>query len=584
MRSCAHHGKACSGARPLPPHRLAEPVQPRRAPSSGDDHVTGFLDQVLALHHAAEIGFVQTGSGDRLDGPLQFEKGESLWQNLENDRPVLDFGAEPGRGGGEDPPVVPLHRYPGGERRGRFSGITRRLCHQPRLIEQLIAGEDELLVPGQASLAETHLDPLPPLGHALGPQGEAGGKACGESPPFGAALILPGKIPVPVLPRRPRQRPALAGQGQIGDGNGARPCRPVAVGKCVELLDIAEGMAGLRLDPGPQPRLQGAVPGLERARGQTRPLASGEDARRVIGDRDDHGDQFHPHRLTAIAGRGGGIYNGNVLLHRNIGLRRERMDRRKDLASWAAAKAAGEKRVLITAYDHPSARLAQAAGLDGILVGDSLGMVVQGRPDTLGVSLETMVYHTEMVARGAPECLIVADLPFGAFEASPAAAFTAAAALLKAGADAVKLEGGLPMAETVRFLSERGVPVIGHIGLTPQHIRQLGGFRRQGKGAEEAARLAREAAMLTERGARMILFEAVPAELAARLTADLPVPTIGIGAGAGTDAQILVWHDVLGLTPHPPPFARAYCDGAGLIIEALGRFAADVREKRFPPA
>lgn len=259
------------------------------------------------------------------------------------------------------------------------------------------------------------------------------------------------------------------------------------------------------------------------------------------------------------------------------------MDRRKDLAGWAAAKAAGEKRVMITAYDHPSAWLAQAAGLDGILVGDSLGMVVQGRPDTLGVSLEAMVYHTEMVARGAPECLIVADLPFGAFEASPAAAFAAAALLLKAGADAVKLEGGLPMVETVRFLSGRGVPVIGHIGLTPQHIRQLGGFRRQGRGAEGAARLAREATALAEAGARMVLFEAVPAELAARLSRELPVPTIGIGAGAGTDAQILVWHDVLGLNPRPPSFARAYCDGAGLILDALGRYAAEVREGRFPP-
>jgi 3-methyl-2-oxobutanoate hydroxymethyltransferase len=260
-----------------------------------------------------------------------------------------------------------------------------------------------------------------------------------------------------------------------------------------------------------------------------------------------------------------------------------RQTSRKSLSGWDKARAEGQKRALVTAYDFAFAKLAEAAGIDGILIGDSLGMTVQGHADTLRVTLEQMIYHTEMVARGAPSCLIMADLPFGSFEAGPTQAFASATALLKVGADIVKLEGGAPMVETVRFLSARAVPVCAHIGLTPQHVRQFGGFKRQGKTPDAAAQLTEDAAALAEAGARMVLMEAIPHELGATITKQVPVPTIGIGAGPGTDAQILVLHDVLGLNAdYLPGFARAYLDGARLISEAIGGYTEDVRAGRFP--
>ncbi|MCF3945168.1 3-methyl-2-oxobutanoate hydroxymethyltransferase [Acidiphilium sp. AL] len=257
---------------------------------------------------------------------------------------------------------------------------------------------------------------------------------------------------------------------------------------------------------------------------------------------------------------------------------------RKSIASWDRAKRDGEIRALITAYDYPFARLAQEAGIDGILIGDSLGMTVQGERDTLRVSLDQIVYHTGLVARGAPDCLIMADLPFGSFEAGPAQAFASAAELLKAGADVIKLEGGAAMVETVGFLSARAVPVCAHIGLTPQHVRQFGGFKRQGKTEDAAARLILDAVALAEAGARMVLMEAIPTPLGAEITRRVAVPTIGIGAGGGTDAQILVLHDVLGLTGgYVPGFARTYLDGAGLVRGAIGHYAEEVRARAFPP-
>ncbi len=251
---------------------------------------------------------------------------------------------------------------------------------------------------------------------------------------------------------------------------------------------------------------------------------------------------------------------------------------------WEKAKRDGRKMSLITAYDFPFARLADAAGLDGILVGDSLGMMVAGDKDTLNVSLEQMEYHTRIVARGVSKALVMADLPFGSFEEGPAQAFASSARLLKAGAEMVKLEGGAPMVETVAYLSARAVPVCAHIGLTPQHVRQLGGFKRQGKTPAAAARLREDAVALVEAGARMILMEAIPAELAAEITASVGVPTIGIGAGPGTDAQILVIHDVLGLNMDKAPgFAKAYVDGAAILKTALAAYAEDVAGGRFPP-
>jgi 3-methyl-2-oxobutanoate hydroxymethyltransferase len=255
----------------------------------------------------------------------------------------------------------------------------------------------------------------------------------------------------------------------------------------------------------------------------------------------------------------------------------------KDLGVWDKAKRSGRKMTMITAYDYPFARLADAAGMDAILVGDSLGMMVAGDADTLRVTLEQMEYHTRIVAKGVQRALVMADLPFGSFEEGPAQAFASAARLVKAGADIVKLEGGAPMVETVAYLSARAIPVCAHIGLTPQHVRQFGGFKRQGKTPEAAARLREEAVALTEAGARMVLMEAIPADLAAEITQRIEAPTIGIGAGPGTDAQVLVLHDVLGLNMDKAPgFAKAYLDGAALVQAALARYADEVRTAKFP--
>ncbi len=255
----------------------------------------------------------------------------------------------------------------------------------------------------------------------------------------------------------------------------------------------------------------------------------------------------------------------------------------KNLADWEKAKREGRKMTVVTAYDYAFARLAELAGLDCILIGDSLGMTVAGDADTLRVSLEQMEYHTSIVAKAVSKPLVMADLPFGSFEESPAQAFSAAARLLKAGADIVKLEGGAVMAETIGYLSKRAIPVCAHIGLTPQHVRQFGGFKRQGKTQEAAQIIFDDAIALAAAGARIVLMEAIPTDLATQITQRLETPTIGIGAGPGTDAQVLVLHDILGLTPgRPPGFAKRYLDGPALITTALTAYAEDVRAARFP--
>lgn len=255
----------------------------------------------------------------------------------------------------------------------------------------------------------------------------------------------------------------------------------------------------------------------------------------------------------------------------------------KSLNAWDKAKRDGQKMTMVTAYDAIAARLAEAAGIDSVLIGDSLGMMVAGDADTLQVSLEQMEYHTRIVARAVTKPLVMADLPFGSFEASPQQAFQAAARLLKAGADIIKLEGRATMVETVAFLSQRAIPICAHIGLTPQHVRQFGGFKKQGKTPEDAARLKADAQAFVAAGARMVLMEAIPAELAREITSSLPVPTIGIGAGAGTDGQVLVFQDILGMNlDKAPSFAKIYLDGAGLITNALTHYAREVREGIFP--
>ena len=245
-------------------------------------------------------------------------------------------------------------------------------------------------------------------------------------------------------------------------------------------------------------------------------------------------------------------------------------------------KANGERVVMLTAYDYPSAVLAERAGVRFLLVGDSLGMVVQGHGTTLPVTLDAMVYHTAAVVRGAPGALVVADLPFLTY-ASPADAVATARRLMQeGGAHAVKLEGGQAMTATVRHLTELGVPVMGHLGFTPQAQHQLG-IRVQGKQAAEAARLLQDAGALETAGAFAIVLELVPAQLAAAITQRLTIPTIGIGAGAGCDGQVQVWHDVLGFSPGASPrHAKRYAEIGATIEAALSSYVAEVRAGRFP--
>jgi 3-methyl-2-oxobutanoate hydroxymethyltransferase len=243
----------------------------------------------------------------------------------------------------------------------------------------------------------------------------------------------------------------------------------------------------------------------------------------------------------------------------------------------------GEKIAVLTCYDASFAALLEAQGIDVLLVGDSLGMVLQGHETTLPVTLADMVYHTACVARGSKHAFIVTDMPFGTFQISPQEAYAHTAQLMVAGAQMVKLEGGAAMIETVRFLTERGIPVCGHIGLTPQSVHQLGGYRVQGKESAAAQLLLQDAAALEQAGAGMIVLEAVPALLAAEITAQLTIPTIGIGAGATCSGQVLVLHDMLDIYPGKKArFVKNYMQGAASIADAVARYVREVKDGSFP--
>ncbi len=245
--------------------------------------------------------------------------------------------------------------------------------------------------------------------------------------------------------------------------------------------------------------------------------------------------------------------------------------------------AEGEKLAVLTCYDATFATLLETAGVDILLVGDSLGMVLQGQGSTLPVSLRDMVYHTAAVARGATHSFIIADLPFGSYQASPAQALQSAAALMAAGAHCVKLEGGAVMVETIAFLSARGIPVCAHIGLLPQSVNALGGYKVQGKTDSAAQQLLADAQALEQAGACMVLMEAVPAALAKSITETLHVPTIGIGAGPDCSAQVLVLHDMLGITPGKPArFVKNFMAGADSIQAAVSAYVQAVKGGQFP--
>ena len=248
-------------------------------------------------------------------------------------------------------------------------------------------------------------------------------------------------------------------------------------------------------------------------------------------------------------------------------------------------KKKGERIPCITAYDFPMARLADQAGIPLILVGDSLGNVVLGYDTTVPVTMEDMVHHTKAVVRGASNALIVADMPFMSYQVSVDEAVRNAGRLLQeAGAHAVKLEGGKRVAEAVERMTGAGIPALGHLGLTPQSVNQLGGFRVQGKTVAEAQRLLDDADALQEAGVFAIVLEAVPGPFAEAITNRVTVPTIGIGAGAGCDGQIQVLHDVLGIGARTPKHAKRYAELDEVIGAALSAYAGEVHDERFPTA
>ena len=248
----------------------------------------------------------------------------------------------------------------------------------------------------------------------------------------------------------------------------------------------------------------------------------------------------------------------------------------------AAAKARGEKWPMLTAYDALTAGIFDEAGIPVLLVGDSAGNVVFGYDTTIPVTLDDLIPLTAAVVRGTRRAMVVADLPFGSYQVSPAEALHAAIRFMKeAGAHAVKLEGGMRVAHQVEDLAAAGIPVMGHLGLTPQSVHAFGGFRVQGRG-EAGDRLLHDAKALEAAGAFAVVLEGIPAPLAARITESLRIPTIGIGAGAACDAQVLVWQDMAGLSPRSPKFAKRYAEVGRMLRDAASEFAADVAAGTFP--
>ncbi|MCU7923181.1 MAG: 3-methyl-2-oxobutanoate hydroxymethyltransferase [Candidatus Thiodiazotropha sp. (ex Dulcina madagascariensis)] len=245
-------------------------------------------------------------------------------------------------------------------------------------------------------------------------------------------------------------------------------------------------------------------------------------------------------------------------------------------------KSAGEKICVLTSYDASFTHLIEAAGVEVLLVGDSLGMVVQGQDSTLPVTLDEMIYHTRNVARAREYALLVADMPFMSYR-SPGLAMESAGRLMKeGGAQMVKLEGGSVQLETVRQLASQGIPVCGHLGLLPQSVHKLGGYRVQGREQGDASRIREDAHSLQEAGADLLVLECVPDQLAAQISSELVVPVIGIGAGAACDGQVLVLYDMLGMNPHPPRFVKNFLQSGRTIQEALRAYVAEVKSGVFP--
>jgi 3-methyl-2-oxobutanoate hydroxymethyltransferase len=249
-------------------------------------------------------------------------------------------------------------------------------------------------------------------------------------------------------------------------------------------------------------------------------------------------------------------------------------------------KAGGPPLAMVTAYDFTMARLLDEAGVDLLLVGDSLGMVVQGLPNTLAVTIDELCYHGRAVARGSSRAHVVGDMPFMSYQVSAAQALESAGRLLKEGEfESVKIEGGEVVAEQVRRIVRAGIPVMGHVGLTPQSVHALGGFKLQGRGEDAAAKVLADARAIEEAGAYAIVLEAIPPDVARRVTAETAVPTIGIGAGPACDGQVLVCTDLLGMSrDHAPKFAKRFAEVGDAIVDAAKRYVGEVRSGAFPAA
>jgi len=252
-------------------------------------------------------------------------------------------------------------------------------------------------------------------------------------------------------------------------------------------------------------------------------------------------------------------------------------------ATLLRAKQCNEKIVWLTAYDAVSAQIAEASGAEVLLVGDSLGMASLGFDSTLPVTLDHMIHHTAAVVRGRKHAWVVCDLPFGSYQKSKEQAFESSARVLQeTGCDAVKIEGGEHMAETIAFLSERGIAVVAHIGLTPQSVKKFGSYGKRGKSEAEAAQLIKDAKAVSTAGAVSVVLENIPVDLGSAITKNLDIPTVGIGAGNSCDAQVLVWNDLLGISESNPPFAPAYADLRSIMSNAISRWADDVKSGAFP--
>lgn len=260
------------------------------------------------------------------------------------------------------------------------------------------------------------------------------------------------------------------------------------------------------------------------------------------------------------------------------------MQKQKTVLDFQKMKAEGERIAVLTCYDFPTAAIMDDCGIDMILVGDSVGVVVAGYDNTLPVTMEEMIYHTRAVMRARPQAFVVTDLPFLSYQIDLKSARSNAGLLVKdGGAAAVKLEGGVHVADTIKAITDMDIPVMGHIGLTPQSLHRMGGFKVQGKSEEQAEKLLEDARAVERAGAFAVVLEGIPMSLAGRITAELSIPTIGIGAGPMCDGQVLVLHDILGLcNKYSPKFVKRYAELAPIISEAVSSYIADVKGGTFP--